>query len=417
MLSAPSPLIVDCFFDLVDPRIARTRRHQLLDIVSIALCAVLAGAESWVEVEEWGEIKLPWLRTWLALPHGIPSHDTFGRVFSRIDPAQRETGFMRWVQVLAAGTTTTGGIVAVDGKTVRAAREHGGAALHIVSAWASRSRLVLGQEAVAQKSNEITAIPELLGRLDLTRQVVTIDAMGCQTAIAHQIVAQGGDYVLALKANHPDLFGQVSDRFAMAEAATLSRTRTVEKGHGRIEVRTCRTITDEATLTWLNPTEAWPKLSCIAEVVGERRIDGVITKHTRSYLSSLPGDAKAVAKAVRSHWGIEHQVHWVRDVAFREDMNRSRIGHSAENLALIRKLALNLLRTDPTRRIGGERQPVESRLGQRLPTPCPGGQIRCDSPTEVTVVPYCCKLSLLDMTARRRASKEINSTEVVLAVV
>jgi predicted transposase YbfD/YdcC len=348
----PTPLIADCFFDLVDPRIARTRRHQLLDIVSIALCAVLAGAESWVEVEEWGEIKLDWLRPWLALPNGIPSHDTFGRVFSRIDPEQLESGFMRWVQVLASRATTTGGVVAIDGKTIRAAREHGGTALHLVSAWASRSRLVLGQEAVDQKSNEITAIPELLGRLDLHGQVVTIDAMGCQTAIAQQIVAQGGDYVLTLKDNHPDLRGHVEDSFALAEMTTLNQTRTVEKGHGRIEVRTCRTITDEATLRWLNPAGVWPKLACVGEVVRERRIDGVVTRKTRYYLSSLTGDAKQVAKAVRSHWGIENQVHWVLDVAFREDMSRARIGHSAENLALVRKLALNLLRADPTRRIG-----------------------------------------------------------------
>ena len=352
MSAAPSPLIADCFFDLVDPRLARTRRHQLLDIVAIALCAVLAGAESWVEVEEWGDIKLSWLRAWLALPNGIPSHDTFGRVFSRIDPDQLETGFMRWVQLLATGATATGGIVAIDGKTVRAAREHGASALHIVSAWASRTRLVLGQEAVDQKSNEITAIPELLGRLDLSGQVVTIDAMGCQTAIAQQIVAQGGDYVLALKDNHPDLRGNVADSFALAQATTLNQTRTMEKGHGRIEVRTCRTITDAATLRWLNPADAWGKLACVAEVVGERRIDGVVTRKTRYYLSSLSGDAKELAKAVRSHWGIENQVHWVLDVAFREDMSRSRLGHSAENLALVRKLALNLLRADPTRNIG-----------------------------------------------------------------
>lgn len=352
MSAASSPLIANCFFDLVDPRIPRTRRHQLLDIVAIALCAVLAGAESWVEVEEWGEIKLIWLRSWLALPNGIPSHDTFGRVFSRVDPEQLEIGFMRWVQLLAAGTTTTDGVVAIDGKTVRAAREHGGSALHLVSAWASRSRLVLGQEAVDQKSNEITAIPELLGRLDLTGQVVTIDAMGCQTAIAQQIVAQGGDYVLALKANHPDLRGNVEDSFALADATALNQTRTMEKGHGRIEVRTCRTITDEATRAWLNPDGVWPKLGCIAEVVGERRIDGVVTRKTRYYLSSLTGEANVVATAVRSHWGIENQVHWVLDVAFREDMNRARIGHSAENLALVRKLALNLLRADPTRKIG-----------------------------------------------------------------
>lgn len=351
MVALPYPRIAECFCDLVDPRVARTRRHALLDIVTIALCAVIAGAESWVEVEEWGNDKLAWLRTWLELPNGIPSHDTFGRVFSRLDPEQLETGFVRWVQLLAAGANATG-VVAIDGKTVRAAREHHGSALHVVSAWASASGLVLGQEAVAAKRNEITVIPELLGRLDLTGQVVTIDAMGCQTAIAAQIVRQGGDYVLAVKANWPDLLTHVQDSFALADGATMDRTCRTDKGHGRIEVRTCRTITDPQTLHWLDPVGAWPKLGCIAEVVGERRIDGEVTRQTRYYLSSLPGSAKAVAKAVRSHWGIENQVHWVLDVAFREDLSRARIGHSAENLALLRKLALNLLRADPTRKIG-----------------------------------------------------------------
>lgn len=352
MSASPFPRIADCFVDLVDPRMERTRRHHLLDIVTLALCAVLAGAESWVEVEEWGTIKLAWLRTWLSLPNGIPSHDTFGRVFSRLDPAQLEAGFMRWGQLLAAGATASGGVVAIDGKSVRAARERHGSAVHVVSAWASASRLVLGQEAVDEKSNEITAIPELLGRLDLAGQVVTIDAMGCQTAIARQIVAQDGDYVLALKANHPDLLTNVRDSFALADPETMAQTRLVEKGHGRIEVRTCRTITDEATLRWLDPDHAWPRLGCVAEVVGERRIDGEVARHSRYYLSSLSGEAKIVAKTVRSHWGIENQVHWVLDVAFREDANRARIGHSAENLALLRKLALNLLRADPTRKIG-----------------------------------------------------------------
>jgi predicted transposase YbfD/YdcC len=212
--------------------------------------------------------------------------------------------------------------------------------------------VVLGQEAVDAQSNEITAIPELLRRLDLTEQVVTIDAMGCQTAIATQIVAQGGDYVLALKANQPDLLTNVRDSFALAEAATVAQSVQTEKGHGRLEVRTCRTITDPATLAWLDPTGAWSHLRCVAEVVGERRIDGVVTTQTRYYLSSLAGDAHTIAQAVRGHWGIENQVHWVLDVAFREDASRARIGHSAENLALIRKLALNLLRADPTRRIG-----------------------------------------------------------------
>jgi predicted transposase YbfD/YdcC len=348
----PSPRIAACFVDLADPRIARTRRHDLLDIVTLAVCAVLAGAESWVEVEAWGQIKLEWLRTWLALPNGIPSHDTFGRVFSRLDPDQLEAGFLRRVQALAAGAEPAGGVIAVDGKTVRAARTHHGSALHLVSAWASATRLVLGQEAVDAKTNEIAAIPELLGRLDLTDQVVTIDAMGCQTAIAQQIVDQGGDYVLALKANQAELFANVRDSFALAGAGALPQARTVEKGHGRIEVRTCRTITDPTTLRWLDPEGRWATLRSVVEVVGERRIDGVATTHARYYLSSLAGGAAATATAVRSHWGIENRVHWVLDVAFREDGSRARVGHSATNLALIRKLVLNLLRADPSRRIG-----------------------------------------------------------------
>jgi predicted transposase YbfD/YdcC len=344
------PRIAACFWDLVDPRVERTKRHRLLDVVTIALCAVLAGAESWVEVAQWGEIKLPWLRTWLALPNGIPSHDTFGRVFARLDPTRLEAGLLRWARDPA--TATPAGVVAIDGKAVRAARHPGEQAAHLVSAWASADRLVLGQVAVAPEGNEITAIPVLLDQLDLTGQVVTIDAIGCQTAIARRIADGGGDYVLALKDNQPDLLADVRDGFALAAPGETRASRSIGKGHGRIEVRTCRTIADPAVLAWLDPDGAWPKLGCIAEVVGERRIDRVVTRTARYYLSSLPGDARAIAHAVRSYWGIENRVHWVLDVAFREDASRARVGHSAANLALIRKLALNLLRADPTRTIG-----------------------------------------------------------------
>lgn len=346
----PVGRIAACFHDLVDPRIARTRRHNLLDVVTIALCAVLAGAESWVEVEEWGTIKLAWLRTWLPLPNGIPSHDIFGRVFSRLDPDQLEHGFLRWARVLAGTVSTDGAVVAIDGKSVRAARAPGERAPHLLSAWSSASRLVLGQVAVSGKSNEITAIPELLAQLDLRDQVVTIDAMGCQTAIAADIGTRGGDYVLALKENQADLLRHVRDSFALAEEPVTNRT--FDAGHGRVEVRTCRTIDDPAVIAWLNPTGAWAGLRSIAAVTGERRIGAETTTQTRYYLTSLPGDAAMIAKAVRSHWGIENQVHWVLDMAFREDHSRARTGHSAENLALIRKLVLNLLRSDPTRKIG-----------------------------------------------------------------
>jgi predicted transposase YbfD/YdcC len=347
----PSPRIAACFADLVDPRIERTKRHELLTVITIALCGVICGAESWVEVEDWGDAKRDWLATWLELPNGIPSHDTFGRVFSRIDPVQFEAGFLRWVQGTVT-TESTNGVIALDGKTVRAARAHDGNPLHLVSAWASEARLVLGQEAVDTKSNEIPAIPALLARLDLAGQVVTIDAMGCQRAIAAQIVAQGGDYVLALKGNQADLLTHVKDSFTLAEPAGVPAHRTVEKGHGRLETRTCRTIADPATMAWLDPQGDWPGLQSIAEVTGERRIDDVVTQQTRYYLCSLPGDATAIATAVRSHWGIENRVHWVLDVAFREDESRAHLGHSAENSALIRKLALNLLRTEPTRKHG-----------------------------------------------------------------
>jgi len=346
----PSSRIAECFVDLVDPRIARTRRHALLDIITIALCGVICGAESWVEVEDWADAKLEWLQTWLELPNGIPSHDTFGRVFSRINPAQFEAGFLRWVQGVAVATA--GAVLAIDGKTVRAARALNGSPLHVVSAWASTNRLVIGQEAVELKSNEITAIPILLARLDLHQQVVTIDAMGCQRSIAAQIVAQGGDYVLALKDNHPDLATNVQDSFALATADPARQSTSVGKGHGRIEIRTCRTITDPETLAWLDPEGAWDGLRSLAMVESERRVNGVVTRKTRYYLSSLAGEAKVIAAAVRSHWGIENQLHWVLDVAFREDASRAHVGHSAENLALLRKLALNLLRIEPTRKHG-----------------------------------------------------------------
>ncbi|MDQ3492322.1 MAG: ISAs1 family transposase [Chloroflexota bacterium] len=324
----------------------------MLDIVTIAVCAVISGAESWVEVAQWGRIKQAWLADWLDLPHGMPTHDTFGRVFARIDPAQFEAGFLRWVQTATQSAEPE--VIALDGKTIRRSgdRRTGQRPLHLVSAWASERRLVLAQAAVDTKDNEITTLPSLLDRLDLTGQIVTIDAMGCQREIAGQIVGGGGDYVLALKANQPDLHEDVIDCFAMAEQADAS-ARTVEKDHGRVEVRVCETIHDPAVIAWLDAEQRWPGLRTIARVAAIRQVGGQDpTTSVRYYLSSLPGDARPIAEAVRSHWGIENSLHWVLDMAFREDESRTRTGDSAQNLAVLRKLALTLIQQDRARTVG-----------------------------------------------------------------
>lgn len=352
MLSHPAPRIADCFCYLVDPRRPRGRRHCLLDILTIAVCAVISGAESWVEVAAWGRIKQDWLAEWLELPHGIPCHDTFGRVFARIDPAQFEAGFLRWVQAVAQ--TAEPEVIALDGKTMRRSgdRRTGQRPLHLVSAWATAQRLVLAQEAVDTKENEIVTLPVLLDRLDLSDQIVTIDAIGCQRAIARQIVDGGGDDVLALKANQPDLLADVMDSFAVAVQPDDIQ-RTVEKNHGRREWRVCETIANPAVIAWLDPEGAWAGLRTLVRVTATRQVTGQDrTTAVRYYVRSLPSDAGVIAHAVRSHWGIENRLHWVLDVAFREDESRTRTGHSAQNLAVLRKLALTLIQQDPSLTVG-----------------------------------------------------------------
>lgn len=345
------------FADLPDPRTSPATRHRLLDIVTIALCAVLCGADTWVDVALFGRSKEPWLRTFLALPHGIPSHDTFGRVFAALDPAAFERRFLGWVRALAVDAPAAE-VVAIDGKTLRRSHDRGNGRgpLHLISAWASARGLVLGQVAVADHSNEIEAIPLLLEALALEGRVVTIDAMGCQQAIARQIRAAGADYVLALKENQETLHELVADHFALAAAdgpdAGAPAYQTLGKDHGRIEVRRCWATDDPAVLAWLDPERAWPGLRSIAAVAGERRIGGTTTVEVRYYLTSLPADPARIAAAVRGHWGIENRVHWVLDVAFREDDNRVRNGDAAENCAVLRHIALNLLRQDRTVKAG-----------------------------------------------------------------
>jgi predicted transposase YbfD/YdcC len=351
----PATRIADCFVDLVDPRVARSRRHDLLDLLTIAVCAVLSGADTCVDIAAWGRAKQDWLQEWLVLPNGIPSHDTFGRVFARLDPDQVQQGFLRLVQGIVAVAPPEGRpVVALDGKTVRRSgdRPTGQAPLHVISAWATAQRLVLAQRVVDTHANEISTLPTLLRQFALADQIVTIDAIGGQTELAAQIVAGDGDYVLALKANQEETYELVTDSFAIMTGPD-GQSRTVEKNHGRLEWRVCETITDPAVLAWLDPDGRWAGLRSLVRVTATRQVTGQEpTTAVRYYLSSLPGDAREIARAVRSHWGIENGLHWVLDMGFREDESRVRMGAAQENLAVVRKLALALIQHDPTRKTG-----------------------------------------------------------------
>lgn len=354
MEAATGRCLLRFFEDLPDPRVAYLCDHKLLDIVAIALCAVTCGADSWVEVEAYGHTKAEWLASFLELPHGIPSHDTFGRVFALLDARAFERCFMEWVR--AVGELTGGRVIAIDGKTLRRSHDasRGMGALHLVSAWAVTNGVVLGQVRVEHKSNEITAIPVLLERLELAGQIVTVDAMGCQKAIARQILGRGGEYLLAVKENQPGLLEKVQECFQEAQAQGYAHTRhdtweRVEKGHGRLERRRCTLLTDADHLLYLQGTGeegVWPGLKALVRVESERKVGEERQRQTRYYISSLAGEAREIGQAVREHWGIENSLHWVLDVAFREDECRVRLGNAALLFSTLRRLALNLLKRE-----------------------------------------------------------------------
>lgn len=349
------------FGGVEDPRIDRTKLHKLVDILAIAICAVIAGADNWEDVEEFGKAREEWYRTFLELPNGIPSHDTFNRLFARLNPEQFQACFLNWT--MAISNIVGAQVIAIDGKVLRRSHDRGigKAAIDMVSAWATANSLVLGQVKTDEKSNEITAIPQLLEALEIAGCIVTIDAMGCQTEIAEKIVESDADYVLALKDNQGNLYEDVVRLFddlqdSQYKAYQFDYEKTANKNHGRIEIRECWTVSDPTILQHLRGVANWKNLTTVSRIRSERRIGDERSCEDRYHISSCTG-ASQVLTAVRAHWGIENQLHWVLDIAFDEDRCRVRKDHGPENFAVLRHIALNLLKQEKTckRGIKGKR--------------------------------------------------------------
>ena len=352
--TSPTALIETHFGELKDPRAAHSIEHQLIDILIITICATICGANDWEAIAQYGRTKQEWLKTWLELPNGIPSADTFNRVFARLKPAELQKCFMGWMQ--AVQELTAGELINIDGKTLRGATEAGNSRslIHMVSVWSASQRLVLGQIKVSEKSNEITAIPPLLKLLAIRGCLVSIDAMGCQTEIAKTIVEQGADYVLALKGNQGELHTDVAQLFTAARKQNFRNIEhqfhsTVSTGHGRIETRRYWTMGDTE---YLIGAHKWSGLKSIGMVESQREMNGKVSIEQRYYILSIHSDVQRFATAVRSHWSIENQLHWILDVGFGEDAAQSCSGSSAENLAVIRHIGINLLSRDKESKVG-----------------------------------------------------------------
>ena len=357
MLKKPLEAIEEHFNKVTDPRMDRTKEHKLIDMIAIAICAVICGAEGWTDIENFGNSKLSWLKSFLELPNDIPSHDTFGRVFSILDAQQFQLAFYEWV--LAVNEIVQGQIINIDGKRLAGSEDKllGKRAIYMVSAWAEENEIVLGQRKVDEKSNEITAIPELLKILALSGCIVTIDAIGTQTHIAQTIIEAEADYVLSVKENQGHLFEDISVLFAVDQAhdfkyATLQHHQEVNKGHGRVEVRECWSTSDSTYLNLIRDKDNWTALRSIAMVVSTRIVAGKQTRKVRYYISSLPSDPKQLLLIIRRHWAIENELHWVLDVALNEDRSRVRKDQAPENFAVLRHMALNLLKQEKSAKGG-----------------------------------------------------------------
>lgn len=355
-----TPSLITILSRLPDPRIERSKDHELTDLLAIAVCTLLAGGESFYDMEDFGRARKDWLQTFLRLPNGIPSHDTFNRLFQALDPAAFADTFAQWTQTLRQRLARE--VVALDGKAARRATAAGQSPRHLVSAWATENGLTLGQLQVTEKSNEITVVPALLRQLELAGCIVTADALHCQKNIAKEITEADADYVLALKGNqgtvHDEVRTYLADAIARQDPALATLTQ-VDKGHGRLETRR---YWQSDQLGWFADRKKWAGLRSVGVVEATRQVGDKTTVERRYYLSSLPKDVAQLVKAVRGHWAVENSLHWVLDVVFGEDQSRARTGHAVANLGLLRRLALNLLRRDKTCKRGAKGKQLNAAL-------------------------------------------------------